>query len=404
MKYIVIIGDGMADYPISELGMLTPLEYANTPNMDFMAENGVMGLVKTVPDGMVPESDTANLALMGYDPAIYSKGRSPLEALSMGIELTPDQTAVRANLVSVSEDAGFEEKILLDHSSDEIPTELSSKLIAYCDSKLSSPGVKLYPGVSYRNLLLLSGAPEYSDFARPHDIVAKKIGPYLPKGQGEFYLNLMKASYEILNNHPINIERAKKGLKKANMLWFWSPGKKPALPLFAETTGLFGSVVCAVDLIKGIGKCAGMDTPFVAGATGGCVTDYRAKAKAALGELDSGKDFVYIHIEAPDECGHKGDLKAKIAAIENIDKHVAGFLMDSLKARSDDFKIMVLPDHPTPISTRTHAAEPVPFVIFSSVKTPSKALPRPNYSEKSAKATGLYIEKGHKLLDFFIKL
>ncbi|NLN55313.1 MAG: cofactor-independent phosphoglycerate mutase [Clostridiales bacterium] len=403
MKYIVIIGDGMADYPLKELGNKTPLEYADTPFMDYIAQRGQLGLVQTVPEGMVPESDTANLAILGYDPKIYSKGRSPLEALGMGVELKPNQTAIRANLVSLSDNGeSYEQKTMLDHSSDEISDGEAKILIESCDKFLCKQGQKLFPGVSYRNLLVYDDAPEFTDYTRPHDILGRIIGPYLPESENSRpFLDIMKASFDLLNNHPVNIKRAEKGLKKANSLWFWAPGKKPVLPSFKEKTRLEGAVIGAVDLIRGIGRCAGLDTPKVKGATGGCVTDYSAKAKAATDELEKGKDFVYIHVEAPDECGHKGDINAKITAIENIDEKILGYIMRVLKSKGKEYKLLLLPDHPTPISIRSHTREPVPFVVYSSEH--EKANPDLNYTEKAADRTSLFIDKGYELMDYFLK-
>lgn len=402
MKYIVILGDGMADNPVKDLLGKTPLEAAGIPYMDYIAQRGIVGRVKTVPEGIVPESDTANLAVMGYDPGVYSKGRSPLEALSMGIDLKTNQTAIRANLVALSDNGEpYEQKTMLDHSSDEIPTEEARVLIECCDKLLCKQGQRLYAGVSYRHCMVFDDAPPFVDYTRPHDILGHTVGPYLPQScDSKPFLDIMKASFDLLNSHPLNTQRAARGLKKANSLWFWSPGKKPALPSFKEKTGLDGSVICAVDLIKGIGRCAGLDTPHVPGATGGCVTDYSAKAKAAAEELESGKDFVYIHIEAPDECGHKGDLNAKIAAIENIDEKILGYLMRIMRRRGEDYKMMVLPDHPTPIATRTHASDPVPFIIYSSTDAKTNGAKR--YSESEAAKTGLYLDKGYELMEFFL--
>ena len=399
MKYLVVLGDGMADRPVAELMGKTPIEAADTPNMDYIASHGVLGTLKTVPDGMVPESDTANLAVMGYDPLVYSHGRSPLEAMSMGIDLKPYQTAVRANLVCLS-DFGepYAQKTMIDHSSGEITTEEARVLIEECASKLCPAGTAIYTGVSYRHCFVVDSAPEFNAFSRPHDILGKCIEEYLP--ECGFYRDLMEKSFDLLNNHPVNLARAKRGERKANSLWFWSPGKKPALPQFYEKTGLRATVVCAVDLIKGIGKCAGMETPFVPGATGGCVTDYSAKANAAINAFESGSDFVYIHIEAPDECGHKGDLNAKIAAIENIDEKIVGRLMDWFRANGEKYRIAVLPDHPTPLCLRTHAPEPVPFAVYTSGE--EKAGGYCGFSEKEALRSTLYIPVGSDFMLRFI--
>jgi 2,3-bisphosphoglycerate-independent phosphoglycerate mutase len=399
MKYLVVLADGMADRPIAELMGKTPIEAADTPNMDYIASHGTLGMLKTVPNGMVPESDTANLAVMGYDPLIYSHGRSPLEAMSMGIDLKPYQTAVRANLVCLS-DFGepYAQKTMIDHSSGEISTEEARVLIEECASKLCPAGTSIHTGVSYRHCFVVDDAPDFNAFSRPHDILGKCIEEYLP--ECGFYRDLMERSFEILNGHPVNIARESRGLRKANSLWFWSPGKKPALPLFKEKTGLNAAVICAVDLIKGIGKCAGMETPFVPGATGGCVTDYSAKARAAIEAFERGNDLVYIHIEAPDECGHKGDVNAKIAAIENIDEKIVGTLMDRFREKGEEYRIAVLPDHPTPICLRTHAPEPVPFAVYTSGSRKRSGFER--YSEKEAAHSSLYIPIGSDFMARFI--
>ena len=297
-----MLGDGMADNEIAVLGKKTPLEAANKPCMNYLSSNGFNGLVETVPEGMVPESDTANLAVMGYDPRVYSKGRSPLEAASMGIEMADNETAIRANIVALGGNGDYEDLIMLDHSSDEIPTEEARILIEAVQEKFGNEFLKFYCGISYRHCLIWKDCPEFNDFSRPHDIIGRRIGDYLPKSESSRpMMELMKASYEFLNSHPLNIEREARGLKKANSIWLWSPGKKPSLPSFKEKTGLNASVVCAVDLIKGIGFCAGMNVPYVEGATGAAETDYKAKRDAAINEFKNGADLVYIHVEAPDE-------------------------------------------------------------------------------------------------------
>ena len=320
----------------------------------------------------------------------------------MGIELAPNQTAIRANLVSLS-DCGepYDEKIMLDHSSSEIPTEDARVFIEYCDEKLCKKGQKLYTGVSYRNCLIYDDAPEFTDFSRPHDILGRKITDYLPRSESSKpFLDLMRESFDILNDHPLNVERAKKGLKKANSLWFWSPGKKPDLPSFKEKTGLDGSVICAVDLIKGIGKCAGLDTPYVEGATGGCVTDYTAKVNAAIKELENGKNFVYIHVEAPDECGHRGEYDVKPKAIEKIDSLILKPVLEYLDGTGEDYRIMVLPDHPTPLDIRTHSHEPVPFFIYDP-KAEQRGVEC--FTEEKCEACATYIPDGSTLLSHLIK-
>ncbi len=400
MKYIIMLGDGMADLPVASLGKKTPLEAANKPTMDFLASRGVNGVVDTVPEGMVPESDTANLAVMGYDPRVYSKGRSPLEAASMGILMQDDETAIRANIVALGGNGEYEELTMLDHSSDEIPTDQARVLIEAVEERFGNEFLKFHCGISYRHCLIWKNYNGFNDFARPHDIIGRQIGDYLPAGEsGAPLRELMKASYEFLNNHPLNIEREKMGLKRANSLWFWSPGKKPSLPSFKEKTGLDASVVCAVDLIKGIGACAGMNVPYVEGATGTLDTNYVGKRDAAIKELESGADLVYIHVEAPDECGHQGKVDDKIKAIENIDKYILSGLLDYLKEKGEAFRILLLPDHPTPISARTHTRASVPFVLYDSENEVGGA---EKYSEKSGVDGGVYLDRGEKLMDLLL--
>ncbi len=391
----------MADNKIAVLGKKTPLEYANKPCMDYLASHGVNGLVETVPEGMVPESDTANLAVMGYDPRLYSKGRSPLEAASMGIKMADNETAIRANIVALGGSGEYEDLIMLDHSSDEIPTEEARILIEAVQERFGNEILKFYCGISYRHCLIWKDCPEFTDFSRPHDIIGRRIGDYLPKSESSRPMyELMKASYDFLNNHPLNIEREAKGLKKANSIWLWSPGKKPSLPSFKEKTGLNASVVCAVDLIKGIGFCAGMRVPFVKGATGAAETDYKAKCNAAINELKNGSDLVYIHVEAPDECGHQGKVWGKIKAIENIDNQILQGVVDYLNSTGEDYRILLLPDHPTPISERTHTRAPVPFTIYDSSRERDNG--NTVYCEKTGEESGLFLEKGESLIELLI--
>ena len=401
MKYIVMLGDGMADLPIAALGKKTPLEAANKPIMDMLASHGINGMVETVPEGMVPESDTANLAVMGYDPRIYSKGRSPLEAASMGIKMADDETAIRANIVALGGEGEYEDLIMLDHSSDEIPTEQARVLIEAVQKEFGNEIMKFYCGISYRHCLIWKNCPEFNDFSRPHDIIGRRVGDYLPESeQSRPMRELMKKSYELLNNHPLNIERASKGLKKANSLWLWSPGKKPSLPSFKETTGLNASVVCAVDLIKGIGFCAGMNVPMVEGATGAIETNFAGKRDAAINELKNGADLVYIHVEAPDEAGHQGKVNEKIRAIENIDKEILSGLTEYLDSQNEPYRILLLPDHPTPISARTHVRAPVPFVLYDSENIKNSGFDC--YSERNCEQSGLFLERGEMLMDLLI--
>lgn len=396
-----MLGDGMADEPIEKLGNKTPLEVAKKPTMDYLAKHGINGMVDTVPEGMVPESDTANLAVMGYDPRVYSKGRSPLEAASIGIKMQDDETAIRANIVALGGEGDYEDLVMLDHSSDEIPTEQARILIDAIQERFGNEFLKFYCGISYRHCLIWKNCPEFNDFSRPHDIIGKTIRDYLPKSESSRpMLELMKASYDLLNNHPLNIERAKNGLKKANSLWFWSPGKKPSLPSFKEQTDLNGSVVCAVDLIKGIGFCAGMNVPEIEGATGTLDTNYIGKRDAAIKELENGADLVYIHVEAPDECGHQGKVDDKIESIELIDRDILSGVVDYLKSKNEPFRILLLPDHPTPIRARTHTRAPVPFVMYDSQNEVNADVM--TYCENEAKKSGLYLDKGEKLMKMLI--
>ncbi len=401
MKHLVLIPDGMADRPVDLLGGLTPMQAAKKPYMDALAALSTVGLVSNVPDGMVPESDTANMAVLSFDPKIYSRGRSPLEAASMGIEMKPDDTAYRCNIVTLSEGGAYEDKIMIDHSADEISTPEADLLIKSLEEKFGNDVRKFYTGVSYRHCLIWRGGDDKYDFMRPHDILGRAIGEYLPsesKGGGEF-LRLMRESYDILDNHPVNAARRERGLRPANSAWLWSPGKKPQLPSFAEKWRLHAAVISAVDLIKGIGLCAGMTPISVEGATGNIHTNFTGKAEAAISAFSNGYDFVYLHIEAPDECGHRAETENKVRSIELIDNLVLAPIWKYLKDCGEDYKILVLPDHPTPIEIRTHSSEPVPFLAYSSknevagVKT---------FDEDTAKSTGLYISEGYRLLDFLI--
>jgi len=400
MKYFVLIPDGMADENIEALGGHTPMQVAKKPNIDALAKDALIGTVSNVPQGMVPESDTANLAILSYDPAIYSKGRSPLEAVSMGIEMKPDETAYRCNVVTLSDDGDYDEKIILDHSADEITTPEADLLIKALEEKLGNDGRRFYTGVSYRHCLIWKNGNDKYNFMRPHDILGKCIKDYLPKGtEGEPFYRLMRDSYEILKDHPVNVERRRRGLRPANSAWLWSPGKKPALPSFAERWGLNGAVISAVDLIKGIGLCAGMRSIDVEGATGNVHTNFDGKAAASIQAFRDGHDYVYVHVEAPDECGHRAELENKILSIEKIDDLILKPVLSYLRSCGDDFKIMILPDHPTPIRLRTHTIDPVPFMIYSSAK---KSNGVSQFSEEAAEAKGLYISHGHDLMDQLI--
>ena len=403
MKYFVLIPDGMADRPCPGLDGKTPMEAALKPNMDALAAVSVGGTAMNVPAHMVPESDTANLSILSYDPAVYSKGRSPLEAVSMGITLGENDTAIRCNVVTLSEEEeNYEDRHMLDHSADEITTEEAAQLIAALNEALPMPGRRLHTGISYRHCLVWEGANDRYNFDRPHDIIGQRIGDHLPKAEngGADFLAFMKAGYDVLNHHPINEERRRRGLRPANSPWLWSPGKKPALPSFSEKWGLHGTVISAVDLIKGIGLCAKMDVVNVEGATGNYHTNYKGKADAAIDAFKGGSDLVYVHVEAPDECGHRGEMDVKVKAIEKIDTLILGPVLSYLENSGEDFKILVLPDHPTPIEIRTHSHEPVPFFLYDSR---AKKNGMKQFSEKNAEAMQNHVADGSTLFGLMIE-
>ncbi len=402
MKYIILVGDGMADLPLAELEGKTPLSATEKPAMDYIASKGINGRVSTVPEGMVPESDTANLAIMGYDPKVYSKGRSPLEAASIGIQMQADETAIRANVVCLSEEeALYEDKRMIDHSAGEITTEEADELIKAVQVAFGNEYRTFYTGVSYRHCLIWKDCPDFTDFSRPHDIIGRRIGDHAPVNlSSQAFWELQKASFELLNNHPVNIARAAAGKRKANSLWFWSPGKKPALPSFKEKTGLNASVVCAVDLIRGIGLCAGMKAPVTEGATGALDTNYTGKLNTAIREMEGGSDFVYIHVEAPDECGHQGSYPDKMEAIRRIDAEILAPLLAYFRKTKEPFRLLLLPDHPTPVYVRTHTRDAVPFVLYDSETEMDSGIR--TYCEQSGFDGGLYLEKGEDLLTLLL--
>ena len=402
MKYLVLIPDGMADRPVASLGSRTPMEAAAKPCMDALAARSTVGLVSNVPEGMVPESDTANMAILSFDPKVYSRGRSPLEAISMGLSMAPDETAYRCNVVTLSDEGAYEDKIMLDHSADEITTAEANELIRALEAHFGNDLRHFYTGVSYRHCILWKNGNDTYDFSRPHDIIGRCIRDYLPSednGGGEFR-RLMKESYEVLNHHPVNEARRARGLKPANSAWLWSPGKKPRLPDFTEKWGVRGTVISAVDLIKGIGLCAGMKSIDVEGATGNVHTNYDGKAQAAMEAFRGGADFVYVHVEGPDECGHRAEIDNKVRSIELIDQKILKPVYEYLKSTNEDFKILVLPDHPTPLEIRTHSREPVPFFLYDSR---SDANGVATYTEATAAECGLYIPDGFTLLERVIE-
>lgn len=400
MKYVVVLYDGMADYPVPALDGKTPMEVAKKPNMDFLASKGEVGLVRTVAKGLKPGSDVANMSVMGFDPMKYYTGRSPLEAASIGIDMSPSDVSLRTNLVTLSQDdLPYEQKTIEDYCADDISTEEASVLIEEVQKQLGTDEFTFYKGVSYRHCLIWkNGTTELGKMTPPHDITGKVITEYLSTSENaKPLIEMMKKSYDILKDHPINLERIKNGKRPANSIWLWGEGKRPALAPFEKIFGIKGSVVSAVDLIKGIGGCAEMEVADVDGATGYIDTNFEGKAKAGL-ELLKRNDLVYIHFEAPDECGHRNEPENKVRAIEMIDERVLPILFDGLK-KYDDYKIMILPDHPTPIVTRTHASDPVPYLIYHKNDEKNGVS---SINEKTAEATGVFIEHGPDIMKHFL--
>ncbi len=396
MKYIVVLGDGMADLPIEELGGKTPLAYAKTETMDALSKKAEIGLVHTIPDGMKPGSDTANLSVLGYDPKIYYSGRSPLEALSIGVPMKDTDIAIRCNIVTISEeDVPFEEKTIIDHSSGEISTEDCAVLLKAVMDELANETYQFYVGTSYRHCLIWDKG-EVVELTPPHDVLGRVIKEYLPADKALY--EMMKKSYDILVNHPINVERKKQGLNPANCCWFWGAGTKPMLSSFEEKTGKKGMMVSAVDLLKGIAVGAGMGVADVEGANGGLHTNYAGKVDAAIKALtEEDYDFAYIHIEAPDEMGHQGSVERKVTAIEYLDEKVIKPTVEYMNAKGVDFRMLVLPDHPTPICVRTHTSDSVPYMLYDSTNLLDKSW---NYNEDEAKMSGNFVAKGHELIDY----
>ncbi|MCR4719254.1 MAG: cofactor-independent phosphoglycerate mutase [Firmicutes bacterium] len=402
MKYLVILGDGMADYPISEFNGKTVLDVANKPNIDYMSMHGELGLVKTVPDGLKPGSDVANLSVLGYEVKNCYTGRSPLEAASIGVDLKDNDVTFRANLVTLSDDEPFENKVMQDYSAGEITPDEAKELIDAVEKELHTDFIHFYSGVSYRHLLVWTGGSTNVKLTPPHDISDKKIGEYLPCGDnGDKLLELMKRSNEILKNHPVNQKRVKEGKNPATSLWFWGEGTKPKIDNFKEKFGISGSMISAVDLLKGIAICAKMKSIDVPGATGNWDTNFDGKAQAAFDTLTKdGQDFVYIHMEAPDECGHQGNAEKKKLSVELIDEKVVGFLKDTLDNHNIEYKMLILPDHPTPVSLKTHVADPVPYIIYSSKQAEESGL---CYNEENGKKTGVYFDSGAELMKHFLE-
>ena len=397
MKYVIVLGDGMAGEPLEILGGKTTLEAAVTPVMDEMSKVSEQGIARMVPEGMAPGSDTANLSVAGYDPRIYYTGRSPLEALSIGVQMANDDVAFRCNIVTLTEEEPYEEKTIIDHSSGEISTEDAAVLLDAVRRELARDGYEFYVGTSYRHLLIWKGG-KVVELTPPHDILTKKIGEYLP--QDEALREMMKKSFDILKDHPINIERKKQGKNPANSIWFWGAGTRPSLTSFEEKTGKKGVMISAVDLLKGIAVGAGMGLKIVEGANGGLHTNYEGKAQAAIDALTKeGYDFAYIHVEAPDEMGHQGSVENKIQAIEWLDERIIGPVKEGLVKAGEDFRMLILPDHPTPIRVRTHTGTPVPYMLYDSTKAENGIA---TYNEENAKKSGIVWEEGYRLMDHLL--
>lgn len=400
MKYVVLLCDGMADYAVPELGNLTPMQKAHKPNMDMLAKKAEVGLVKSVADGLKPGSDVANLSVLGYDPMVYYSGRSPLEAGSIGIDMKETDVSFRCNLVTLSDDENYDDKTIIDYCAGDISTEEAAVLIKYLAEHFDNDEFRLYAGVSYRHCLIWNnGTLDVGTLTPPHDITGKPIKEHLPshKNTKKLY-EMMKKSYDLLNDHPLNKERVARGERPANSMWFWGEGVRKPLASFEEKYGVKGSMISAVDLLKGIGKFSGMKVVNVPGATGYLDTNFDGKAKACIDELASGQDFVYIHIEAPDECGHRYEIENKVRAIEIIDEKVLGPVLSALEGY-DDYKILIMPDHATPLALKTHTNDPIPYLIYhkkGEVEGPE------SFSEETAKQGGIYVEVGHTVMDKFI--
>ena len=402
MKYLVVLCDGMADTPNAALGGKTPMECAHKPNMDALAKNAEVGMCRTVAAGLKPGSDVANLSVMGYDPAVCYTGRSPLEAASIGVDLKPTDVALRCNTVTLSGEESYEDKTMVDYCAGDISTEEAHQIIETVEKELGNDIYKFYGGVSYRHCLVVdNGTTDLGNMTPPHDISGRVIGEYLSKSENAAPLiDLMKRSYEILKNHPVNIERRKKGLHEANSIWLWGEGRRPQLENFKEKNGVSGCVVSAVDLLKGIGICAGMETPEVEGATGYIDTNFEGKTQAGIDAFKRGTDLVYLHFEAPDECGHRGEAQNKVKAIEMIDSRVLTKMLDYLNGCGDDYRILIMPDYPTPVETMTHSSAPVPFLIYDSRKKENGVS---SFTEKNAAETGEFVEHGPDIMSMLLE-
>ena len=403
MKYVVVLCDGMADYPVPALGGKTPMMCADKPHMDALAKKAEVGLVRTVAPGMKPGSDVANMSVLGFDPTKYYTGRSPLEAASIGVDLKDTDVTLRTNLVTLSDEENYEDKTMVDYCAGDISTEEAAEIMRDVQAHFGNSEFSFYPGVSYRHCLVwANGTTDLGDMTPPHDISGRVIGEYLSKSENAKKLvQMMKDSYAFLKDHPVNKKRVAEGKRPANSIWLWGEGKKPMLPSFYDTFGLKGAIVSAVDLLKGIGKCAKMETPQVEGATGYIDTNFEGKAEAAVNALKNGCDFAYIHLEAPDECGHRNEPENKVKAIEMIDSRVLPIVLQGLEEIGEDYKVMILPDHPTPIVTQTHASDPVPYLIYHKNAEQQGV---DTINEETAKATGVFIDHGPDIMKHFLEV
>ena len=401
MKYLVLLCDGMADYPVEELGNKTPMECAEKPNMDKLAKKSKVGLVKTVADGLKPGSDVANLSVLGYDPMVCYTGRSPLEAGSIGIDMADDDVSFRCNLVTVSDEEKYEDKTLVDYCADDISTAEAKELIEFLAKEFDNEEFNLYSGVSYRHCLIWhKGTLDLGSLTPPHDITGRKVTEYVPMHENAQKLyEMMKKSYDLLKDHPVNKAREEKGLRPANSMWFWGEGKRAALEPFKEKFGVKGSMISAVDLLKGIGKFSEMNVVSVEGATGYIDTNFEGKANAAINEFKNGSELVYVHVEAPDECGHRNEVQNKVKSIGLIDKLILDPVLSYLESTGEDFKILICPDHPTPLCLKTHTNDAVPFMIYHKNGEVEGV---DTFKEKTAGETGVFVEKGPTLMQSFI--
>lgn len=402
MKYVVVLCDGMADYPVPALGGKTPMMCAKKPNIDALAGKGEVGLVRTVAKGLKPGSDVANMSVLGFDPKLYYTGRSPLEAASIGVQLKDTDVTLRTNLVTLSDEEDYADKTMVDYCAGDISTAEAAEIMKDVERHFGNDRFTFYAGVSYRHCLVWdNGTTDLGDMTPPHDISGRVVGEYLSKSENaKELIAMMRESYDFLMAHPVNKKRISEGKRPANSIWLWGEGKKPMLPSFYDTFGKKGAIISAVDLLKGIAKCADMEAPEVDGATGYIDTDFEGKARAAVTALKNGCDFAYIHLEAPDECGHRNEPENKVKAIEMIDSRVLPIVLAGLTEIGEDYKIMILPDHPTPIVTQTHASDPVPYVIYHKNNEKQGIA---SVNEETAKATGVFLENGPDIMKKFLE-